>query len=38
MLDIKEFLMLLGIRESEIYYYICKGILINGVFFFKLLK
>ncbi|HBZ3649170.1 TPA: helix-turn-helix domain-containing protein, partial [Klebsiella pneumoniae] len=37
-LDIKEFSMLLGIRESEIYHHIRKGIPINGVPFPKPLK
>ncbi|HCB3257740.1 TPA: DNA-binding protein [Klebsiella pneumoniae] len=37
-LDIEEFSMLLGIRESEIYHHIRKGIPINGVPFPKPLK
>ncbi|WP_368548747.1 DNA-binding protein [Klebsiella pneumoniae] len=37
-LDIKEFSMLSGIRESEIYHHIRQGIPINGVPFPKPLK
>lgn len=37
-LDIKEFSMLSGIRESEIYHHVREGIPINGVPFPKPLK